>query len=123
MAGAGGSEAVYYNVRQFGCTNCGRYVDKHEECWIWWQDETDYYHYRPREGWKYWERWCVKCFWAKAFLDEMWEEVHTKEDTAAAAAAVEAAAKQLREARRFQTGLGPLNRLNYHDPRRGKNDG
>jgi len=53
----------------------------------------------------------------------MWEEIHANEDLITAAAAVEAATKQLREARRFQTGLGPVSRSNYHDPRRGKKDG
>ena len=71
MAGPGGSQAYQYNVQEIGCTNCGKWVHYHEAAWVRWHP--------PKAMDSKWERWCKPCFYAKAVLDELWNDRHSPE--------------------------------------------
>ena len=122
MAGAGGSGAAEFNIRHYGCINCGRWVEEDEECWVFWQEQDDIYYQRVIEGKEVWERWCERCFWGKVYLDELWLECHEPQELNVCAQKIKEAVEILREHRRFNKDRVSVNRHKYRDPRRGTKD-
>ena len=122
MAGAGGSGAADYNIRHYGCINCGRWVEKEEECWVYWREPDDYHYHKIQEGNEVWERWCERCFWGKVYLDEVWLECHDIDELNACAKKIKDATDKLREFRRFNKNMAAVNKHKYCDPRRGTRD-